>query len=128
MHEYHQLGKCSRRCRPGRLIHQTGTRNKVELKLASSGNRAEGRAVFWISELKRTQSPKCTGTFFSLTPQLSKVKELIEEEGNGTEVSVVVTGGGCSGVPVVQGLRLTRVANEDDTTLDKNGGPLLVIR
>ena len=55
----------------------------------------------------------------------SKVKELIDEEGNPElKLRVFVTGGGCSGFQY--GFTFDEVANEDDTTLDKNGVTLLV--
>jgi len=54
-----------------------------------------------------------------------KVKELIEEEGNADlKLRVFVTGGGCSGFQY--GFTFDEVANEDDTTLEKNGVTLLV--
>ncbi len=55
----------------------------------------------------------------------SKVKELIEEEGNADlKLRVFVTGGGCSGFQY--GFTFDEVANDDDTTLEKNGVMLLV--
>lgn len=55
----------------------------------------------------------------------SKVKELIEEEGNtDLKLRVFVTGGGCSGFQY--GFTFDEVANDDDTTLEKNGVTLLV--
>lgn len=55
----------------------------------------------------------------------SKVKELIEEEGNAElKLRVFVTGGGCSGFQY--GFTFDEVANDDDTTLEKNGVMLLV--
>jgi iron-sulfur cluster insertion protein len=55
----------------------------------------------------------------------SKVKELIEEEGNAElKLRVFVTGGGCSGFQY--GFTFDEVANDDDTTLEKNGVTLLV--
>lgn len=55
----------------------------------------------------------------------SKVKELIEEEGNADlKLRVFVTGGGCSGFQY--GFTFDEVANEDDATLEKNGVTLLV--
>lgn len=55
----------------------------------------------------------------------SKVKELIEEEGNADlKLRVFVTGGGCSGFQY--GFTFDEVANDDDTTLEKNGVTLLV--
>ena len=55
----------------------------------------------------------------------SKVKELIEEEGNpGLKLRVFVTGGGCSGFQY--GFTFDEEVNEDDTTMEKNGVVLLI--
>ena len=55
----------------------------------------------------------------------TKVRELIEEEGNpGLKLRVFVTGGGCSGFQY--GFTFDEEVNEDDTTLDKNGVTLLI--
>ncbi len=55
----------------------------------------------------------------------SKVKDLIDEEGNpDLKLRVFVTGGGCSGFQY--GFTFDEVANEDDTSLQKNGVTLLV--
>ena len=55
----------------------------------------------------------------------SKVKELIEEEGNpGLKLRVFVTGGGCSGFQY--GFTFDEEVNEDDATLEKNGVTLLI--
>lgn len=55
----------------------------------------------------------------------SKVRELIEEEGNAElKLRVFVTGGVCSGFQY--GFTFDEVANEDDTVLDKNGVTLLI--
>jgi len=55
----------------------------------------------------------------------SKVKELIDEEGN-TELKlrVFVQGGGCSGFQY--GFTFDEVQNEDDTAMEKNGVTLLI--
>jgi iron-sulfur cluster insertion protein len=55
----------------------------------------------------------------------SKVKQLIEEEGN-TELKlrVFVSGGGCSGFQY--GFTFDEVKNEDDTVMEKNGVQLLI--
>jgi iron-sulfur cluster insertion protein len=56
---------------------------------------------------------------------VSKVKELIEEEGNpDLKLRVFVTGGGCSGFQY--GFTFDEEASEDDTLLEKNGVALLV--
>ena len=55
----------------------------------------------------------------------SKVKELIEEEGNpGLKLRVFVTGGGCSGFQY--GFTFDEEVNEDDATMEKNGVTLLI--
>ena len=55
----------------------------------------------------------------------SKVKELIEEEGNPElKLRVFVTGGGCSGFQY--GFTFDEEASDDDTSLEKNGVTLLV--
>jgi iron-sulfur cluster insertion protein len=55
----------------------------------------------------------------------SKVKELIEEEGNpALKLRVFVTGGGCSGFQY--GFTFDEEVNEDDATMEKNGVTLLI--
>jgi iron-sulfur cluster insertion protein len=55
----------------------------------------------------------------------SKVKQLIEDEGNAElKLRVFVTGGGCSGFQY--GFTFDEVANEDDTVMNKNGVQLLI--
>lgn len=55
----------------------------------------------------------------------SKVRELIEEEGNADlKLRVFVTGGGCSGFQY--GFTFDEVQNDDDTVMQKNGVTLLV--
>lgn len=54
-----------------------------------------------------------------------KVAQLIEEEGNSElKLRVFVQGGGCSGFQY--GFTFDEVANEDDTTMEKNGVQLLI--
>ena len=55
----------------------------------------------------------------------SKVKQLIEEEGN-TELKlrVFVSGGGCSGFQY--GFTFDEVQNEDDSVMEKDGVKLLI--
>jgi iron-sulfur cluster insertion protein len=54
-----------------------------------------------------------------------KVAQLIEEEGNSDlKLRVFVQGGGCSGFQY--GFTFDEVANEDDTTMVKNGVQLLI--
>lgn len=55
----------------------------------------------------------------------SKVKALIEEEGNPElKLRVFVTGGGCSGFQY--GFTFDEVTNEDDMVMQKNGVTLLI--
>jgi len=55
----------------------------------------------------------------------SKVKTLIEEEGNpDLKLRVFVQGGGCSGFQY--GFTFDEDVNEDDTVMDKNGVQLLI--
>ena len=55
----------------------------------------------------------------------SKVKELIEEEGNAAlNLRVFVSGGGCSGFQY--GFTFDEEVNEDDAQVDKNGVKLLI--
>ena len=55
----------------------------------------------------------------------SKVKQLIEEEGNPElKLRVFVTGGGCSGFQY--GFTFDEVQNEDDAVMQKNGVTLLI--
>jgi iron-sulfur cluster insertion protein len=55
----------------------------------------------------------------------SKVKSLIDEEGNpDLKLRVFVSGGGCSGFQY--GFTFDEVTNSDDTVLQKNGVTLLI--
>jgi iron-sulfur cluster insertion protein len=55
----------------------------------------------------------------------SKVKELVDEEGNpDLKLRVFVQGGGCSGFQY--GFTFDEVVNEDDTQMAKNGVTLLI--
>ncbi len=55
----------------------------------------------------------------------SKVKELIDEEGNSDlKLRVFVSGGGCSGFQY--GFTFDEVTNEDDTVMEKDGVTLLI--
>lgn len=54
-----------------------------------------------------------------------KVRALIDEEGNqDLKLRVFVTGGGCSGFQY--GFTFDEIANEDDTSMQKNGVTLLI--
>jgi iron-sulfur cluster insertion protein len=55
----------------------------------------------------------------------SKVKELVDEEGNpDLKLRVFVQGGGCSGFQY--GFTFDEIMNEDDTQMQKNGVTLLI--
>mgnify|MGYP006280599147 CR=1 FL=1 len=55
----------------------------------------------------------------------TKVKALIEEEGNADlKLRVFVTGGGCSGLQY--GFTFDEAVNDDDTVMEKNGVSLLI--
>ena len=55
----------------------------------------------------------------------SKVKELVDEEGNPElKLRVFVQGGGCSGFQY--GFTFDEIVNEDDTQMSKNGVTLLI--
>jgi iron-sulfur cluster insertion protein len=55
----------------------------------------------------------------------SKVKKLIEEEGNNDlKLRVFVSGGGCSGFKY--GFTFDELINEDDTVMEKNGVKLII--
>lgn len=55
----------------------------------------------------------------------TKVKALIEEEGNAElKLRVFVTGGGCSGLQY--GFTFDEAVNDDDTVMEKNGVSLLI--
>ena len=55
----------------------------------------------------------------------TKVKTLIEEEGNADlKLRVFVTGGGCSGLQY--GFTFDESVNDDDTIMEKNGVSLLI--
>jgi iron-sulfur cluster insertion protein len=55
----------------------------------------------------------------------TKVKQLIDEEGNAAlKLRVFVQGGGCSGFQY--GFTFDEVVNEDDTTMERNGVTLLI--
>jgi iron-sulfur cluster insertion protein len=55
----------------------------------------------------------------------SKVKQLIDEEGNADlKLRVFVTGGGCSGFQY--GFTFDETTNDDDTVMEKGGVTLLI--
>lgn len=55
----------------------------------------------------------------------SKVKQLVDEEGNpDLKLRVFVQGGGCSGFQY--GFTFDEIVNDDDTSMEKNGVTLLI--
>lgn len=66
-----------------------------------------------------------TGPLLFTDNAVSKVKELIEEEGNNAlKLRVFVSGGGCSGFQY--GFTFDEAVNDDDTVLEKGGVTLLI--
>lgn len=75
-----------------------------------------------VSENIQTEIPS---PFVFADSATAKVADLIAEEGNPElKLRVFVQGGGCSGFSY--GFRFDEIANEDDTTMIKNGVSLIV--
>jgi iron-sulfur cluster insertion protein len=75
--------------------------------------------------MEATSTPTLTDPLVFTDSAASKVRELIEEEGNpNLKLRVFVQGGGCSGFQY--GFTFDEDINEDDTTLDKDGVQLLI--
>ena len=75
-----------------------------------------------VSENIQTDMPPA---FIITDSAAAKVADLIAEEGNpDLKLRVFVQGGGCSGFSY--GFTFDEVANEDDTTMTKNGVSLLI--
>jgi len=75
-----------------------------------------------VSENIPTEMP---APFIFTDSAAAKVAELIAEEGSpDLKLRVFVQGGGCSGFSY--GFTFDEVANEDDTTMSKNGVSLLI--
>ena len=75
-----------------------------------------------VSENIQTELP---APFIFTDSAAAKVADLIAEEGNpDLKLRVFVQGGGCSGFSY--GFTFDEVANEDDTTMTKNGVSLLI--
>jgi len=75
-----------------------------------------------VAETIQTEMP---APFIFTDSAAAKVADLIAEEGNpGLKLRVFVQGGGCSGFSY--GFTFDEVANEDDTTMTKNGVSLLI--
>jgi iron-sulfur cluster insertion protein len=107
------------------------------LQYPASQHAAQGAAHNWFC------NDSSTGVFMSSTAEVqafpqdppaplvftdsaaSKVKELVDEEGNpDLKLRVFVQGGGCSGFQY--GFTFDEVMNEDDSRMDKNGVTLLI--
>lgn len=75
-----------------------------------------------VAENIQTEMP---APFIFTDSAAAKVADLIAEEGNtDLKLRVFVQGGGCSGFSY--GFTFDEVANEDDTTMTKNGVSLLI--
>jgi len=75
-----------------------------------------------VAETIQTEMP---APFIFTNSAAAKVADLIAEEGNpDLKLRVFVQGGGCSGFSY--GFTFDEVANEDDTTMTKNGVSLLI--
>jgi iron-sulfur cluster insertion protein len=75
-----------------------------------------------VAEKIQTEMP---APFIFTDNAAAKVADLIAEEGNpNLKLRVFVQGGGCSGFSY--GFTFDEVANEDDTTMTKNGVSLLI--
>jgi len=74
--------------------------------------------------MSAVQSQAPTPVFFT-DSAVSKVRDLVEEEGNpGLKLRVFVTGGGCSGFQY--GFTFDEDQAEDDTAVEKDGVTLLI--
>ena len=75
-----------------------------------------------VAETIQTEMP---APFIFTDRAAAKVADLIAEEGNPElKLRVFVQGGGCSGFSY--GFTFDEIANEDDTTMTKNGVTLLI--
>jgi len=75
-----------------------------------------------VAETIQTEMP---APFIFTDSAAAKVADLIAEEGNpDLKLRVFVQGGGCSGFSY--GFTFDEIANEDDTTMSKNGVSLLI--
>ena len=78
-----------------------------------------------MSEVAENIPTKIPAPFVFTDSAAAKVADLIAEEGNpDLKLRVFVQGGGCSGFSY--GFTFDEVANEDDTTMTKNGVSLLI--
>ena len=75
-----------------------------------------------VADTSQTEMP---APFLFTDSAAAKVADLIAEEGNpDLKLRVFVQGGGCSGFSY--GFTFDEIANEDDTTMTKNGVSLLI--
>jgi iron-sulfur cluster insertion protein len=78
-----------------------------------------------MSAAAENQAFEMPAAFVFTDSAATKVAELIAEEGNPElKLRVFVQGGGCSGFSY--GFTFDEIANEDDTTMTKNGVSLLI--
>ena len=78
-----------------------------------------------MSAVAETIECEMPAAFIFSDSAAAKVAELIAEEGNpDLKLRVFVQGGGCSGFSY--GFTFDEIANEDDTTMTKNGVSLLI--
>jgi iron-sulfur cluster insertion protein len=78
-----------------------------------------------MSAVAQSMPTEMPAPFVFTDSAAAKVAELIAEEGNPDQkLRVFVQGGGCSGFSY--GFTFDEVANEDDTTMTKNGVSLLI--
>lgn len=78
-----------------------------------------------MSAVAQSMPTEMPAPFVFTDSAAAKVAELIAEEGNpDLKLRVFVQGGGCSGFSY--GFTFDEVANEDDTTMTKNGVSLLI--
>jgi iron-sulfur cluster insertion protein len=78
-----------------------------------------------MSAVAENQAFEMPAAFIFTDSAAAKVAELIAEEGNPElKLRVFVQGGGCSGFSY--GFTFDEIANQDDTTMTKNGVSLLI--
>ena len=110
-------------------MHQTESKSDkvVQLKPASGRLSACGvrtRPIYREHDMNAVTEQMPAPLVFT-DSAASKVKQLIDEEGNAElKLRVFVTGGGCSGFQY--GFTFDETINEDDTTMQKAGVTLLI--
>ena len=78
-----------------------------------------------MSAVAENMQSEMPAAFIFTDSAAAKVADLIAEEGNpDLKLRVFVQGGGCSGFSY--GFTFDEIANEDDTTMTKNGVSLLI--